>query len=92
MRSIRKVQTDCNLLHNCSYNPQYLENIHNGVVFNKVKRNNGAYNYMVYLDKLKIVSRITVHQELNEYSKNNFKLYLFNDEETLKQKIKLQLV
>lgn len=92
MRSIRKVQTDCNLLHNCSYNPQYLENSHNGVVFNKVKRNNGAYNYMVYLDKLKLVSRITVHHELNEYSKNNFKLYLFNDEETLKQKIKLQLV
>ena len=92
MRSIRKVQTDCNLLHSCSKNPMYLEMNHQGVVFDKVKRNNGAYNYMVYLEKLKLMSRITVHQDINEYSTNNFKLYLFHDEDNLKKKIKLQVI
>ena len=65
---------------------------HQGVVFDKVKRNNGAYNYMVYLEKLKLMSRITVHQDINEYSTNNFKLYLFHDEDNLKKKIKLQVI
>ena len=92
MRSIRKVQTDCNLLCNCVNNPHYLNVSHHGVVFDKVRRNNGAFNYMVYLEDLKLVSRITVHQDLKEYSKNNFKLFMFSDEDTLKKKIKLQLV
>tara|TARA_B100002019_G_C21249475_1_gene590282 strand:+ start:204 stop:1994 length:1791 start_codon:yes stop_codon:yes gene_type:complete len=92
MRSIRKVQTDCNLLHSCFKNPCYLEMEHEGVVFDKVRRVNGAYNYMVYLENLKLMSRITVHQDIDEYSKNKFRLYLFHDEDTLKKKIKLQII
>jgi exoribonuclease R len=92
MRSIRKVQTDCNLLHNCVKNPIYLENEHDGVVFDKVRRNNGAYNYMVYLEKLRLISRITMHHDIEEHTRNKFKLYMFQDEENLKKKIKLQLI
>ena len=92
MRSIRKVQTDCNLLHNCVNNPVYLEKEHDGVVFDKVRRNNGAYNYMVYLEKLRLISRITMHHDIEEHTRNKFKLYMFQDEENLKKKIKLQLI
>lgn len=91
MRSIKKLQTDCNLLYNCIHNPDYLDLIHKGVVFDKVKRNNGSFNYTVYLEGLKLISRITTHFELEEYSHNNFKLYLFEGEDKVKKKIKLQL-
>ena len=91
MRSIKKLQTDCNLLYNCIHNPDYLDLIHNGVVFDKVRRNNGSFNYTVYLEGLKLISRITTHFELDEYSYNKFKLYLFEGEDKVKKKIKLQL-
>jgi len=91
MRSIKKLQTDCNLLYNCIHNPDYLDLIHNGVVFDKVRRNNGSFNYTVYLEGLKLISRITTHFELEEYSHNNFKLYLFEGEDKVKKKIKLQI-
>ena len=92
MRSIKKIQTDCNLLYNCTNNPIYLDIEHTGIIFDKMKRNNGYYNYTVYLEKLKIMSKFITALDLPEYSKQNFKLYLFESEEKIKKKIKLQII
>ena len=92
MRSIKKLQTDCTLLYNCIMKPSYLIQHHKGIVFDRVKRNNGSYNYMVYLEDLKIISRLTTHFELDNYSKNSFKLFLFEGEDNIKKKIKLQIL
>lgn len=92
MRSIKKLQNDCSLLYNCITTPKYLEEKHNGVVFDKVRRNNGSFNYTVYLEDLNIISRLTTHVELIEYTVNKFQLYLFDSEYNVKRKIKLQLV
>ena len=92
MRSIKKLQTDCTLLSNCITKPSYLIQHHKGIVFDRVKRNNGSYNYMVYLEDLKIISRLTTHFELDNYSKNSFKLFLFEGEDNIKKKIKLQII
>ena len=92
MRSIKKLQNDCSLLYNCITTPKYLEEKHNGVVFDKVRRNNGSFNYTVYLEDLNIISRLTTHVELIEYTVNKFQLYLFDSEHNVKRKIKLQLV
>jgi len=91
MRSIRKVQTDSNILLQCVKHPEYMEMSHIGIIFDKMVKTNGLFTYMVYLDKLKLLSRITCHQDLQNYTCHHFKLFLFDDEHSYKKKIRLQI-
>ena len=92
MRSIRKVQNECELLTKCINNTAILNTAHNGVVFDKLLKNDGLYSYMVYLEELKLLSRIIVTENLDNYSCNTFKLFLFEDEDKVQRKIRLQLI
>jgi len=49
-------------------------------------------NYMVYLEKLRLLSRVSTHIDVLNYSKNKFKMYLFEDEDKVKKKIRLQIL
>ena len=91
MRSIRKVQTDCELLRKCSEQPQYLSELQRGVVFDKVVRTDATFSYMVYLPDLQIVSRVHAITELYNYQTYQFQLFLFQDEENIRNKIRLQV-
>jgi len=92
MRSIRKVQNDCTMLELYTNHPEKIEPLYDGYLFDKIERNDGMFQYVVYLPDLKMNSRIISHDNLNNYDKHKFKIYLFNDEETLKKKIRLQIV
>ena len=92
MRAIRKVQNDCTILNIVNNDPVILTNIYEGYVFDKIKRNDGLYQYIVYLHKLKILSRITARNNLENYECVNFKIFVFNDEVSLKKKIRLQIM
>jgi exoribonuclease R len=92
MRSIRKVQNDCNLLHMCSTCPEIMEKKYTGYVFDKIVRNDGLFQYVVYLPELKLASRVTFRENIENYKLREYKLYLFNDEEKFKKKIRLQLL
>ena len=46
---------------------------------------------MVYLDKVKILSRITCQNDLQNHKSYLFKMFLFEDEHSYKKKIRLQL-
>jgi len=92
MRSIRKVQCDCTLLDLCHNNPEVMEKEYNGYLFDKIYRNDGLYQYIVYLPDLKLSSRLTLRDDIENFTKKKFKLYLFNDEEKFKRKIRLHLL
>ena len=92
MRSIRKVQNDCNLLHLCATSTEIMEQSYEGYVFDKIVRNDGLFQYMVYLPELKMASRVTFREDIENYDLRKYNLYVFHDEETLKKKIRLQLV
>jgi len=92
MRSIRKVQNDCNLLNICSNTPEILLKIYDGYCFDKITRNDGLYQFIVYLPDLKLSSRIVIRNDLQNYQVGKFKLFLFHDEEKFKKKIRLQLI
>ena len=92
MRSIRKVQNDCTMLELYMNHPEKIEPLYDGYLFDKIERNDGMFQYVVYLPTLKMNSRIISHDNLKNYEKHRFKIYLFNDEETLKKKIRLQIV
>ena len=92
MRSIRKVQNECSLLNACYNNPETLEKIYDGYCFDKVVRNDGLYQYIVFLPEIKLASRITTRHNLENYEKKYYKLYIFNNEQNFKRKIRLQII
>ena len=92
MRSIRKVQCDCSLLDLCNNNPDIMTCEYDGYLFDKLNRNDGLYQYIVFLPELKLSSRVTMRENYENFTCKKFKLYLFNDEEKFKRKIRLNLV
>ena len=91
MRSIRKVQNDCSLLHLC-YNNKTLKKKHSGHIFDKLIRNDKLFQYMVYLPDINMVNRFTTRFDIDNYCYQNFKIYIFMDLEKLKQKIRLKII
>jgi len=89
MRSIRKVQNDCNLLSLCTDN-SILERIHEGFIFSKTEHKD-MHRYMVYFPELKMVNRFTSSYNKDNLSSHNFRFYIFMDESQLKQKIRIEL-
>jgi exoribonuclease R len=92
MRTIRKLQCDCSLLDLCHNNPEVMEKKYDGYIFDKIYRNDGLYQYIVFLPEFKLSSRITLREEFDNFTSKKFKLFLFNDEEKFKKKIRLHLL
>jgi exoribonuclease R len=92
MRSIRKVQCDCTLLDICNNEPSILEKEYDGYIFDKICRNDALFQYIVFLPELKLSSRITLRDNFENFECRKFKMYLFNNEEKFKRKIRLHLV
>jgi exoribonuclease R len=92
MRAIRKIQNDCNLLDLCYNKPETLEKTYDGYCFDKLVRNDGLYQFIIFLPELRMASRITMRDNLENYEKKQYKLFLFNNEEKFKKKIRLQII
>lgn len=92
MRAIRKVQTECSLLELCANHPDIMNKEYDGYVFDKIIRNDCLYQFIVFLPELKMASRITLRENIENFENRKFKLYLFNDEEQLKKKIRLHMI
>jgi len=92
MRSIRKVQCDCSLLDLCHKTPEIMDTKYDGYLFDKICRNDGLFQFIVFLPELKLSSRITCRENLDNFDCKKFKMFLFNDEEKFKKKIRLHMV
>ena len=92
MRSIRKVQCDSSLLDLCHNNPEIMEKDYDGYLFDKIYRNDGLYQYILFLPELKLSSRVTLIENFENFVNKKFKLFLFNDEENFKRKIRVHLL
>jgi len=92
MRSIRKIQCDCNLLDLCQNSPEIMEKEYDGYMFDKILRNDKLFQYIVFLPELKLSSRITLREDIQNFDMKKFKLFLFNNEEKFKKKIRLHML
>ena len=92
MRSIRKVQCNCSILSVCMENPETLDKIYSGYVFDVVEREDKFFQMMVYLPEINMTTRYISAEKLDEYSERNFKLCMFKDEHNIKRKIRLAKV
>jgi exoribonuclease R len=91
MKSIRKVQTDCQLLFQCNNNKDWFDKTHSSILFGKTERNDGYYSYTVYISELNVVTRIKTEQNIDDFTVHKCQLFTFNDEEHITNKIKCQL-
>lgn len=80
MKAIRKIQNDSTLLDLC-INKQFTEV--SGYIIDT--------NYTVFIPDINLTTIIISSEPLKLYNKYDFTLYVFMDEHTLKQKIKLQI-
>jgi len=87
--NVRKIQTECYMLDRLSKDDGIIERPHVGIVFNKTEYKD-KFSYTVYLEDLKLVSRV-ICDELPEYSRHSFKIFLFYDESTAKKKVRLAI-
>ena len=91
MRSIRKVQNDCSLLKICMEDLKVLEKTYGGYIFDKMVRNDSLYQYMVYLPEINMVNRFTSRHNKKNLSKQQFRIFVFTEQNTLKRKIRVEV-
>lgn len=92
MRSIRKIQLECELINKCFTDLSIMDNEYEGIIFSKEINSNEKITYMVYLENIKLLSKITTCNDMPNYSKHKFKIYLFEDEYKIRKKIRLQIM
>jgi exoribonuclease R len=92
MKAIRKVQNNCHLLDLCINNPETMDKNYEGYLFDKMLRNDGLYQYIVYIPEIKLTYRINLHENIEYGEKRMFTMFLFSDEDSLKKKIRLQII
>jgi hypothetical protein len=92
MRMIRKVEMNCDLMNKCLCNPELLLQEHRGLVFDGIQKSDGVYTYAVYIESIRLLTRVTLRNECENYSKHSFKLYVFDDEYNTRKKIRLQMI
>jgi exoribonuclease R len=87
-KDIRKTQMDCELL---ALAERGFTNNLSGILFD---RNfvSGKYEYTVYLEEIKIFSRIKLDECIENFTKSQFRIFVFDDEDRLCRKIRLQKV
>jgi exoribonuclease R len=87
-KDIRKTQMDCELLALAEKNGSSQE--FSGILFD---RNfvSGKYEYAVYIEELKMFSRIKLDECIENFTKSQFRIFVFDDEDRLCRKIRLQL-
>jgi hypothetical protein len=57
-----------------------------------MERNDGLYQYMIYLSDIKMVNRLIARHDREVLTFDDFKLFTFVDESNLKQKIRVEFV
>ena len=88
-KSIKKVQSQCRLYHMFNHEPK--NKLYNGILFDKREtKTPEIYSYSVYLTEYKFTT--TIKGDEYKSGEYKFRLYLFKNASTLKQKIRLQIV
>ena len=86
-KAARKVQMDCELYMKV-IGKENLDTIYTGIVVENPEPN----RYTVFLEELKIFSRIKTIEKLDIFSIGQYKIYIFDDESRLQKKIRVQKV
>ena len=89
MKKIRRLQSDCDMLYHVTYDPSILEREYTGIVLN-IENNKCS----MYFEELKWLTNVAIDDTmiLSKYEKICGKLYVFEKEEQMRKKIRVQLL
>lgn len=90
-RSIRKVQSNCELITHCHNDRNAPGRIYSGIVFEK-RQFDDRFEYNVFLDTLRVFSKVKTTADLQEYTKYNFTLFYFENEHDSHGKIRVKAI
>ena len=91
MKSIRKIQNDCNLLFRF-YNDNELQNkVFEGILIQK-KPSPIGFSYLIYNKEHNAIHSFECIDDYALFDKKQFNMYLFEDEHICKRKIRIQLL
>lgn len=88
MKNIRKVQSDCDVLCRVYTNPEITDSILEAVILTKMD----DYKYNVYVPDLKWIAVIYSLNIFDLYDRIKCKAYVFENEEQMRKKIRLQVM
>lgn len=88
-RTIKKIQTNCELLNHFYKVPNIIGSLHKGIIFDK-KWVDGLFVYSVYLEEYRLFTHFKTMEDLENYTRQSFLFYLFEGEHHLKRKIRVQ--
>ncbi len=89
VKSIQRVQMDCDMLYSCIHNPDITNTSHEGIVFNQTCITKDTFRYTVYLTNMKRMYSLDTNEPLDNYSTHSFKILLFDTENTGHRKMRL---
>jgi hypothetical protein len=87
MRSIKKIQQECELLYLLSENPDMKHADYKGIVVDVAR----AGEIVVYIESLNKMITVGTDEKIELYSYHYFRVYIFEDEYKIKQKLRWML-
>jgi exoribonuclease R len=90
-RLIKRAQMDCELLERCK-DIDVVGKQFRGVIIDCCEVDYGFYEYTVYLENLKLLSKVRSNELVKVHSVAMFAMFLFDDEDKLYKKVRLQMV
>ena len=96
MKKIRKIQSDCDILFKATtYLENFTETVYEGIVVGEYDSSSGN-KCTVYIEELKWMTDINIHSIdtslIKKFDRVKCKLYVFENEEQMKRKIRAQLL
>jgi exoribonuclease R len=92
MKSAQKVQHECALLHQFVRSPELIHQTFSGVVVEHHKTSpENIHTFVVYVDALRVFSRVKTTHWLDIHAEYSIHLFLFEDEDNIRQKIRFHI-
>ena len=89
MKKIRRIQADANILYTVVNDPDLLKNVYKGVILEKGEESVTT----VYIEELKWITQCKLPDtQLNVYDKIKCKIFVFDNEEQMRKKIRIQII
>ena len=90
MKKIRKIQSDCEILFKATFLENFTDTVYDGIV---VGESYSVNKCTIYIDALKWMTEINVNTaSVKKFDRVKCKLFVFENEEQMKRKIRAQLI
>ena len=91
-RRIKYLQNKLFLIHLCSNNLSLSDEIFEGIVVDKKQCDDGIFTYTIFIHELNIFLPANLDKELIEYDSCSVRIFLFDDENHIRNKVKMQIM